>query len=273
MIILNWPLSISSLHKSAYWYGKALLHPLFPGKQGACLDRGKINFVYFSYRPDFECLMYSIRSLLRHVPAGKLGKIYIAEDQKLPFLDEQRSIISDLYEGIRMHPISNFSWGSAESTLAEIEFFKQVSDDLDSDCDFMAKIDSDVVLFGGQKLVRLLESNLQAVGDGHFVGYRYAQGGLYLIRKALIDSVLSPVRMDDVLESMDATGLVGEDVSISYLLEKSGHPFFLTRLMLFPLEYNRIKKINGLVRGEFVGAYFHKDKENLIAYCDRHRFL
>lgn len=233
---------------------------------------GKLNFLYFSYQPDYIYLTLSIKSIIEHVDPKSLGIVFLIEDQKAPFSAQQKIELQTLCPSIKILPIHNFCWGSAQSTYEELQIFLKVSDLLENDWDLLVKTDSDVIVFEGHKFQEICSSNLKAIGDGHFLQFKYAQGGLYMLRKQLIKRAFSNTSVEDIEYINKQTNSVGEDKAISYLLKKQGVPFFLTRLMLFPDEYNNIKHLN-TVKKEFVALHCHKDKEQMQNLANRFNIL
>lgn len=260
MILFNWPFSARYPHKTALGWIKLKYYKIMRKPRD---HTGKLNFIYFSYSPDYEYLTLSIRTLLKYTPQEYLGKIFVAEDQKAPFNEEQKQKIFYLYNDIEITPIFNFSWGSIKSTFAEIELFKNISKTLKSKDDLIIKIDSDILVFETKKLIDLCNTNLPAIGDGHYLQFKHAQGGLYALRKSTIENILGDITIKDVERASAETGSVAEDVCISHILKSNNTPFFHTRLMLFPDEYKKINTLNWLVKREFNAIHCHKDKENM----------
>lgn len=269
MIVGGVPLSVRDLHRivAGWWAFRKHVRPI------ATEQNTTLNFLYFSYQPDFDILRLSLQTLLK-VSAGKrLGKVFVVVDQKAPFSAAEEAALLSIYPKIAFMPVHNFSWGSAESTYAELRIFTQACKLLPNKQDMLIKVDSDILMSGWSKLVAILDSTLQAVGDGHFLQYRYAQGGFYMMRRRLIEDVLASKSQDDVEQVVKATGSVGEDVAISWLLKDAGEPFFFTRLMLFPDEYNRLERLNVWVSNEFIALHCHKDKHNMPALIDKFNLL
>lgn len=262
MIILGVPVPVKYIHETIFdWIRCATLR-----KQKEHLD-AKFSFVYFSYQPDFEYLRISITSLLDNVGDDYIGAVHLFEDQKAKFNDNELLSLRTLCPKLVVHPVNNFSWASPESTLAEIECFLKVAS-VANDIDMVVKVDSDILFLESDKLVRLLQSASHAVGDGHSEKYRFAQGGLYMIRSKLIKSVLSKVKLSDVLKIVETNNSSGEDRAISKILEINQKPFHFTRLMLFPTEYRRVKKLSRFNRWDFCAAHFVRDKENMEKYYE-----
>lgn len=225
----------------------------------------KLNFVYFSYQPDFEYLKISLLSLMGSVDCRYIRHIHLFEDQKAKFNDNELAELTRLCPKLIVHEVNNFSWASPESTLAEIKCFLKVAESADN-ADMVVKVDSDILFLKSNKLVRLLLSGIHAVGDGHHEDYKFAQGGLYMLRAQLVKDLLGVVELDDVLAVVGQNKSAGEDRAISRILQNNGQGFYLTRLMMYPTEYRRIEKLTRFNRWDFCAAHFVKDKQRMPHY-------
>jgi len=234
---------------------------------------GMINFLYFSYAPDFEFLCLSINSLTKNIDPELLGRIFVAEDQKAPFSSNQIAQLATLYSNIEVLPIHDFSWGSAASTFEEGQLFLKVCCKIPSERDMIAKIDSDVLIFDDTKLKRICYSSVHAAGDPHFLQYKFSQGGLYLLRKSFVEDIIPKITLEDIERANQANDSVGEDKAFSYLFNRFKRPFIFTRLMLFPDEYKGITKITRWVRKDFCALHFHKDKDKMGHYGSKLEIL
>lgn len=268
MLIAGLPVEAGRIHHLLRgWVRLALL------RRDARACRARFNFLYFSYAPDAQFLELSLRTLCRAVPQSLRGGVFLAEDQKAPFAADQIHRLRQLVPDLHLMPVRDFEWGSPRSTHAELGIFEQVCRSLPDARDFLVKVDSDVLFLPNPKWERLLRSEADAIGDGHFLQFRYAQGGLYMMRRQLVQEVLSRVTLADVERVARAIDSVGEDMAVSRILEESGHPFLFTRLMLFPDEYRRVRRVEGAVKREFVALHCHRDKAAMAELCTRMRLL
>ena len=236
-------------------------------RQSSIHKDAKFSFVYFSYQPDFPYLSVSLKSLAAAVDPELIRNVVLFVDQKAPFSDEEREYMNKLCPKLIFETVTNFSWASTETTLAEIESFKKVTE-LTEKYDFIVKVDSDIVWFRNKKLPRLLRSKYQAVGDGHHLNYEYAQGGLYMIRQHIVKAVFDNITPEIIKRCEEQCGTAGEDMVLSTLLDNRKSPFYLTRLMLFPDEYRLVSGINRCIRWEFCAAHFVKDKDSMAKFYD-----
>jgi hypothetical protein len=268
LIVAGFPIALRELHHLARgWLRMRALGP------GAAAGTARLNFLYFSYAPDFTYLQLSLKTLAHAVPAELVGRVVLAEDQKAPFSEEQKSALLALAPSLHVVPVHDFEWGSPRSTHAELQIFKQVCSLLGDAQDLLVKVDSDVLFVRNPKWLRLLRSSAQAIGDAHYLQHRFAQGGLYMIRRHIVDAILAKVTLGEVEQVARAIDSVGEDMAISQLLADKGQPFFFTRMMLFPEEYRLLPHLNSWVRSEFLALHCHKDKRNMAALTQQYGLL
>jgi len=264
MIFAGFPIALRELHHLVRgWLRFARLRP--DHRAG----RARYHFVYFSYAPDFEYLALSLRTLRLAVEPAQVGAVYVAEDQKAPFDAAQQAALRSIWPQIRMLPVHDFEWGSPRSTHAELQLFLKICSSLPDPRDLLVKVDSDVLLLPNPKWARILHSEAPAIGDGHFVRHRYAQGGLYMIRREIAQRHFPSVTVSQLEQVARRVRSVGEDTAISCLLRDAGQPFLLTRMMLFPDEYRPLRRIAGPTRQEFLALHCHKDKRSMVSLAQR----
>lgn len=265
MIIAGLPVAASEIHHLARnWVRMALL------REDPLAVAARFGFLYFSYAPDFDYLSLSLQSLAKAVHPSWIRSVTIAEDQKAPFSEEQREQLARYMPALHWMPVHDFEWGSPRSTHAELQVFERVCRNMPDDHDLLVKVDSDVLFLSNRKWELLLRSRALAIGDGHYLQHRFAQGGLYMIRRHVVRHVLSKVSLAEIEAVAKKIDSVGEDMAISQLLRDAGSPFFMSRMMLFPEEYRPLRRLNRLVRSEFLALHFHKDKSNMAALARQH---
>lgn len=260
MIISEVPVQLRELHHLSWWWLRFRFLAADRRTAGA-----KLNFLYFSYEPDFDYLLLSMKSLRHGVNRELIGQVFLVVDQKAPFSARQIAAFQDIFPTLHVLPIFNFEWGSARSTFEELGMFKTVCASLPSPFDLLVKVDSDVLFLRNDKWRKLLCSRAAAIGDGHFLQHRCAQGGLYMLRRHLIQNVFWDTSLADLESVVKKIDSHGEDRAISYMLRRSGNAFFFTRMMLFPDEYRGISRLGSWVRREFLALHCHKDKTSMAA--------
>jgi len=261
MIILNIPIQPKFILKILLsWWQDIIM------RKSQQYSEAQFNFVYFSYKPDFEYLNISLKSLLQNTKITDIRNIYIYVDQKDVFTSVQVKALANLSSKIIFRKINNFEWGSPKSTLSEIQCYLSLAEEIKQPDDFMIKVDSDIIFIKSNKLHRLLRSNYHAAGDTHFLDYKFIQGGMYMIRMGEIAQNLSKISLHDIENISQKINSVGEDKVISTIFEEQQNSFHCTRLMLFPDEYKKITNRSSFTRWEFCCMHFHRDKENMRSY-------
>lgn len=263
MIIFNTPFRVRHFAKTISDWIRT-----FYIKENEINNNGKFIFVYFSYKPDYEYLILSLKSLLKSFDTKHIKSINIFIDQKSPFEEWQDEYIKSMDSKISLLEVNHFSWSSRESTIEELKCFYRVTK-ISNNEDMLVKVDSDILFFSSSKMNKILKSGILAAGDGHYENYKFAQGGLYLIRSVLIKNYLA--KMDDKVldEIIRENGSPAEDRAISKALEKNKTPFQFTRLMLFPSEYGKLRKLSRFNKFDFCAAHFVKDKENMSVFSEK----
>ena len=262
MIIFNTPIPAKHVLKTFMdWSTQCLMTLADKPSSGQ-----KIHFVYFSYQPDFHYLMLSLKSLLCSIDHELIGSINVFIDQKAPFSEPQTKALQAIYEEAIFHKVEHFDWASIESTFEELKCFDKVSANANAK-DLIAKVDSDILFFKSTKLKRLLFSNYACIGDGHSEQYKFMQGGLYLLRKSLLDKIIQDVDLDTVSKVGAQLNTNAEDRIISKLASEKTN-VLMTRLMLFPSEYQQLNYLSTFNRWDFICGHFVKDKERMQSYFD-----
>lgn len=268
MIVAGLPVAARELHHLAWgWFRYALL------RRDPNAAFARYHFLYFSYAPDFAYLHLSLRTLRAAVPTELVGGIVLVEDQKGPFDAAQIAQLKAVWPSLQVLPIRDFEWGSPRSTHAELQLFKQVCAQMPDPRDLLVKVDSDVLFMPNSKWECLLRSTASAIGDGHYLQHRFAQGGLYMIRREVIQAVFATTTVSDVEAVARKIDSVGEDMAISHMLYDADQPFFFTRMMLFPDEYGPLDTLSVPTRHEFMALHCHKDKKNMVSLISRFRLL
>lgn len=202
-------------------------------------------------------LSMSLKSL-----AGLVGNqaryVAVVEDAKGLFKDEQRLALSKIVPELQFLQLGPIDWASIRTLKTELEAFSIVAAAA-KPIDFIAKVDSDILFFSNKKLDEIKVCSADFVGDGHYSGYRYAQGGLYFMRAPLASSFFNSVTEEELQITITEVGTNAEDQVVSALVRRRNIKIWLTRLMLFPNEFERTNLGNAWVKSEFSAIHFvHK---------------
>ncbi|HTN74785.1 MAG TPA: hypothetical protein VL096_06040 [Pirellulaceae bacterium] len=181
----------------------------------------------------------SLASLMHCAPEN-VKSVVIGVDPKGPFSTQQQTELERIVPGItfQLLPVYHGGWG-ADSVLAQCREYARIASA--EECDYVAKVDSDVLFLPGQEFSLLASSRADAFGDGHYDGNRHFQGGLYFLSR---QCCLRLHDLDhDCVTSFITAGqgkfLPGEDAVIFHLLKSKDIKIWLTYYMLFPAEYAR----------------------------------
>ena len=260
MIIFGCPVGFNHIFKIAWDQCLRLVHG-FRSK-----DSRRIHVIYFSYVNDIEMLKLSLASLMK-LDEGILGNVNLVVDSKGPFSRAQEQELEEIVPSIKFHHLGRIDWASIDTLKTELKAFEIVSKTVSTD-DYIAKVDSDILFYSSEKLKEILCSNALFVGDGHYSNYKYAQGGLYLMRRRLAEHI-SYTKQPELLEAINKCGSISEDRVISALVQKSTDKIWLTRLMLFPDEYSKANLSGYWVKKEFCSLHFVKNKKDMPEYAKR----
>jgi hypothetical protein len=254
MIFFGCPVGIRHITRIASDQICRIVHKWYP--KPAC----KIHFVYFSCASDFLLLELSLKSLV-HLQSDWLGTIFVVVDSKGPFSEEQQLKLKRIVPSLKFLELGRIDWASIHTLRTELQAFSIAASQAHPQ-DFIAKVDSDILFFSSAKLEEVSVCGADFVGDGHYSGYGYAQGGLYLLRAPLAASLWESA-IEPELEKTIAQCLThAEDQVISALVRRRTHNIWLTRLMLFPDEFDKTNLNGGWVRQEFSALHFvHKKAE------------
>lgn len=260
MMIFGCPVGVRDVLKIARDQGLRIYHKFQPKPSG------KVHMIYFSCAKDIGMLKISLNSLMRLEPEI-IGKIYLVVDSKGPFTYEQEGELKKIVPEIEFHHLGKIDWASIDTLKTELKIFGIVADSAKSE-DHLAKVDSDILFFNSAKLKESMSSAALFVGDGHYSKYKYAQGGLYLMRKSLAMN-LSRASQAEILEAIKECGSMAEDLVVSALVRRRTDKIWLTRLMLFPDEYEKTNLSSCWVRKEFCSLHFVHRKIDMPEYARR----
>lgn len=258
MNLFGTPFSISQLHLDFLSFIEDLANTAV--KTSATR---KFSFIYFSYSQDFDYLTLSLRSLVRFVPDSLIESVHLFVDTKGVFSEQQIDILTECCPAIHLHEVEDFSWASTETTLAELRAFQEVAQMIPSS-GIISKVDSDILFIPNRRLQRIANRSQATIGDGHYTGYQYAQGGLYFIDSEVVRELYSEGSLVAAIKTAECKcGQNGEDAVISEILRNRGTGFKLRRFMLFPDEYRRTKSFTHKFLREFCALHCVQDKTSM----------
>lgn len=234
----------------------------------ACLSNrrmAKIHFVYFSCGRDMPLLTLSLKSLMA-IKATCIGSIFVVVDSKGPFSLDQEIALKRICPRLQFLSLGQIDWASIATLHTELRAFSTAARGVDA-IDFIAKVDSDILFFSEKKLNEISICQYDFVGDGHYSDYFYAQGGLYFIRAEKALPLSETVNDDELNYAIKLCGSVSEDRVMSMLFSRRSYRIWMTRLMLFPNEYEKSDLRNSWLQREFSAIHFVRRKNDMPSYA------
>lgn len=220
--------------------------------------------MYFSCAGDMPLLTMSLKSLSA-LSTNRIGNVFVVVDSKAPFTPEQEIDLRSICPELRFLHLGRIDWASVETLHTELRAFSTAARSA-APHDFIAKVDSDILFFSALKLEEISVSRFDFVGDGHYSDYSYAQGGLYFIRADKAVPLAESVSGAELQSAMDRCGSISEDRVMSALLAGRCRRIWMTRVMLFPNEYEKASLRGGWVRREFSAIHFVRRKADMPGY-------
>lgn len=234
----------------------------------------KIYFIYFSCDKDFSLLKLSLASLEKYVPKDLVAGINIVVDKKAPFTELQKESLENIAKNNRVKflDIGIIDWASLDTLKTELSAFGITANNLNPE-DFIAKIDSDILFFSPDKICEISKCTYDFIGDGHYSGYSFAQGGMYFIRAKIANKLSYEIDEFELKNITEYVGTMAEDVVIYSLIKKITRKIWLTRAMIFPDELRKVNFNSKWTRQEFAAIHFVHKKELMQQYAKLLRII
>ena len=235
---------------------------------------------YFSCTSHFPYLYCSIHSLSRIRTACELDLLVFC-DRDEPFSNEQAASLAALGLPLRIVPWPKaHGWGTPQ--IAAIwEAYALAAKDAPED-GFVACVDSDVFFFSGWLFDLVSKTSAGLVGDGHFVDFKYCQGGVYFFSVAGVRRVLEVTPVSEFEREFNRASVVVEDVAAYHLARRARLRIWLSFFMMFPDEYKNAGRLTRYQRAKFACLHYTlRDKREMFRiYCEemvpaneKHEFL
>jgi len=207
----------------------------------------------------------SLRSLVA-LQSSCIGKVFVVVDSKGPFAPEQEAELKSICPVLQFLYLGQIDWASVETLRTELKAFSAAAQIAEPD-DFIAKVDSDILFFNATKLEEISVSRYDFIGDGHYSDYAYAQGGLYFIRASMARPLAETLLQTELQEAIDRCGSVSEDRVMSALFAHRCSKIWMTRVMLFPNEYEKSDLSSRWLKQEFSAIHFVRRKDDMPRYA------
>jgi len=195
--------------------------------------RARFKICYFSCRPHFRLLYCSLHSLYQL--KGLDFRVVVFNDNSQPLSHIQERALQALSPGITIIDWPRGAgWGATQIHSIWRAYRLAASDMLDEDV--LVKIDSDVFFLNSRIFAAVRQSRAALVGDGHYVGFRYCQGGCYFLRASAIRKIGRMLDQSSLEQLLGTVEVMAEDLVAFRLAQKAGLGIWQTWFMMFPDE-------------------------------------
>lgn len=229
------------------------------------------HLCYFTCHSYFPYLYCSLHSLVSQVTDIRF-RVVVFSDQEQPLSESQIKILKDLAPGteVILWPKS-MGWGSEQ--ISNIwRAYGLVAQDAE-DHDFIGRVDSDVFFFNDRIFRAVANSRADLVGDGHYVDFKYCQGGCYFFCADAVKSILAMLERDSMESILEQAAIDVEDVAATHLARRLGMKVWLTWFMMFPDEYRRARRLTAWQRWKFSCLHFvMKNKAEMLRAYEKEIF-
>lgn len=209
---------------------------------------------YFCCRSYFPYLYCSLDSLLRCV-RGISYEVIVFSDKDQPLSDDQCEVLSKLFPNIRIIEWpKSMGWG-IEQIGWIWKAYAIAAEGLEGD-DIVARVDADVFFFNDRIFREAARANADLIGDGHFVDFRFCQGGTYFLRVGAVRRVLQLIEAKTLENVLQGVPVIVEDVAVHHMITSLGLHVRMTCFMMFPDEYRNAGGLTSWSRWKFSCLHF-----------------
>lgn len=225
--------------------------------------RPTFRLCYFSCESYFKYLYCALHSLTR-IAGDMRYEVTVFSDAEQPISAEQVEVLRALIPGIRVIPWpKSMGWGATQIGWIW-KAYALAAEGADDD-DIIARVDSDVYFFNDRIFRAVERSEADLVGDGHFVGFDYCQGGCYFFRARAVRQIVNFLAQRSLSDELDAAGINVEDIAADHFAKVLGLRIWMTWFMMFPDELRNAGGLHGWPRWKFSCLHFvMKNKAAMI---------
>ena len=229
------------------------------------------HLCYFSCETHFQYLYCALHSLLHHAHDIPF-KVWIFSDEEQPLSEVQVSAILALLPDSKVTPWPR-SIGWSATQIGNIwRAYGVACDGLDDD-DIIAKVDSDVFFFNDRIFKAVMKSDADLVGDGHYVNFKYCQGGCYFFKAGAVRKINERIASLGMTRMLDAIEVTAEDAAANHFAKGLGLKVWLTWFMMFPDELRNAGGLTPWYRWKFSCLHFvMKRKTTMLETYEREIF-
>jgi hypothetical protein len=229
------------------------------------------HLCFFSCESYFRYLYCSLHSLTHNLGAHSV-KVLVFSDTDQPLTDPQIAAIQALIPGARVIPWpKSMGWGAEQ--IGWIWKAYGLAAEGAKDDDIIARVDSDVFFFNDTIFKAVARSGADLVGDGHYVGLQYSQGGCYFWRASAVRKVNAMIASDGMERILSEIGIQVEDIAATHFARRLKLKVWLTWFMMFPDELKNAGGLTPWSRWKFSCVHFvMKNKAAMLDAYEREVF-
>ncbi|WP_348754969.1 hypothetical protein [uncultured Aquincola sp.] len=218
---------------------------------------------YFSCHSYFSYLYCALHSVVRSAPGVRL-EVLVFNDNDMPISEAQADQLRALVPGLRVIPWPKAMGYGAEQIGWIWRAYEMAAEGLQDD-DVVARVDSDVFFFNDRIFQAVARSDAAMVGDGHFVDFRFCQGGCYFLRAGTVRQVLALLQREPLERYLSERNIGVEDIAATELVKSLGLPVWQTWFMMFPDELRNAGRLGPWQRHKFSCLHFvMKNKKAML---------
>lgn len=227
---------------------------------------------YFSCHSYFAYLYCALHSLVRSAPDVHY-EVLVFNDNDMPISQAQSDQLRALVPGLRVVPWPKAMGYGPQQIGAIWRAYEMAAEGL-QDGDFVARVDSDVFFFNDRIFQAVARSDAALVGDGHFVDFRFCQGGCYFLRAGAVRQVLALLERQPLEQFLTERHIGVEDIACTELVKALGLPIWQTWFMMFPDELRNAGRLGRWERHKFSCLHFvMKNKKHMLEAYEREVLL
>ncbi len=218
---------------------------------------------YFSCESYFRYLYCALHSL-KQCAAGVRIEVLLFNDTDQPITAAQAETLRKLVPGIRVIPWpKSMGWGAQQ--IGNIWQAYALAAEGAADDDVVARVDSDVFFFEDTIFRAVARTRADFIGDGHFVGFEYCQGGCYFLKAGAVRRVVALLEKEPLEGIVLEVPVVVEDVVAQHLVRRAGLRTWMTWFMMFPDELRIAGGLTRWQRRKFSCLHFvMKNKDKML---------
>lgn len=223
---------------------------------------------YFSCESYFRYLVCALHSLVA-IASDIRYEVIVFSDTDMPLTPAQIKILENLIPGVRVIPWpKSMGWGAEQ--IGWIWKAYELAAQGANDDDIIARIDSDVFFFNDTIFRAVARSKSDLVGDGHYVDFKFCQGGCYFFRASAVRKILALHKEQPIETLVSNLDVIVEDVAATYFARLLKLKVWMTWIMMFPDELRNAGRLNRWHRWKFSCAHFvMKNKAAMIDAYER----